>query len=79
MKRDEMMLMLGGIQSDLKAIKKSQSGSTRRLNSIDGRLRGLEIKSARIGGISGGVSGGVISVGIALILESMKSLAKGGT
>ena len=69
MRRDELMLLLGEIKSELSSVKASVEG-------IDTRLRKVEINSAKIGGTYGAVA----SVGVALLIEGAKSLlqVKGG-
>lgn len=59
----------GAVAAKLEAIKENQDRHEGKLDHIDGRLRSIETKSA----LTGGVAGGVMSVGIAMIMEFLKS------
>lgn len=77
MRRDELMLMLGEIRTDLSSIKETVGKQNLQLTAIDTRLRNVEISSAKIGGTVGAVA----AVGVAILIEGAKSLlsVKGGT
>ncbi|HEC20660.1 MAG TPA: hypothetical protein ENI97_15195 [Gammaproteobacteria bacterium] len=65
----ELMRALGRIEGQLKGVHSRLDANDSKLDSIDGRLRMTEIRSARNGAVFGSAAG----VGIALIVESIKS------
>jgi hypothetical protein len=73
---EDHLLLLGEIKGKLDLVIDNQVTSDarveQRLDSIDERLRAVEIKAAVNGAVSGAVTGGVISVGISLLIESLK-------
>ena len=62
---------LGSISAKLDGLQQGQEAHTRKLDSMDERLRTVERRSA----VNGGVAGGVVGVTIALI----KSQFSGGS
>lgn len=66
---NEIMRALGRIEGQLKGVHSRLDTNETKLDSIDGRLRAAEVKSARNGAVFGSAAG----VGIALIVESIKS------
>ena len=68
MMKDDHLVMLGHIKGQLEGIQKEQVAQGVTLTKVDGRLRHVERKSAMIGA----GSGGIISVGIAVIIETIK-------
>ena len=82
--RSQELLLLGEIKGLVQGLKEGQDLQTRRIDAMqctietmDGRLRNVEQKSAVIGA----VSGGAMSIGIALIIEGAKQFlaGRGGT
>ena len=71
---DQHLLLLGEIKGKVEAQDIAMKGHGDLLKSIDGRLRTQEQKAAA----AGAVSGGVVSVGIALLIEGLKSWAGRG-
>jgi hypothetical protein len=68
-------IMLGRIDGKLDGIAEHLQRQDKRLDTIDERLRVVEQKAA----IAGAMSGGAMSVGVALIIEGIKSwLGRGG-
>lgn len=59
---------LGEISATLKSIKEGQERQQKTLDTMDGRLRKVEVKSA----INGAVSGGVMAVVIGIIKDTFK-------
>jgi archaellum component FlaC len=80
MERDELML-LGRIDGKIDGIKNHLNQQDDRMDrqdasikALDERVRGLEQRAA----VAGAISGGAISVGIALLAESIKQwMARG--
>lgn len=82
--KEEVMLLgkidgkLDGIQSHMNRqdarLDQFERRVTERLDGMDGRLRDVEKKSAVIGA----VSGSAVSVGIALLIEGVKTWMRGG-
>ena len=62
------LLMLGEIKGKLDGIEKKLDTHGKVTNSIDGRLRKVEQRSAVIGATSGGIMG----LGVALIIQAIK-------
>jgi hypothetical protein len=65
---DEHTLLLGEIKGKLDLVISGQTDTNERLGDIDTRLRDVERKAAT----HGAVAGGVVSVGIALLAETLK-------
>lgn len=61
------LLLLGEIKGRLDHIQNDQEVIIRKLDSVDSRLRAVEVKSA----VSGAVTGGIVSVAIALIKQRL--------
>jgi len=72
-----LMLMMGEIRGELKGIRDSQTRQDEKLDTIDGRLRKVEIKAALNGAVTGSISGGIVGLGIFLIKESAKNIVNG--
>jgi hypothetical protein len=70
--RDQQLLMLGEIKGIVQALKSGQDSLHSRLEAMDGRLRSVEQRAA----VTGAVSGGVMGVGVALIIESVRSFLR---
>lgn len=68
MSADEHTLLLGEIKGKLDLVISGLGNQGQQLSSIDTRLRKVETKAA----LNGAVSGGLVSVGVALIIESGK-------
>lgn len=62
---------LGSISAKLDGLQKGQDAHSKKLDSMDDRLRAVERKSA----LNGGVAGGVVAVAVGLI----KSQLSGGS
>ena len=75
MNNNEIGLILGEIRGELKGIHQAQSKQHAKLESIDGRLRTVESKAARNGLVMGATAG----VGVALLVETIKSVFTNGT
>lgn len=80
----ESAFLLGKLDGKLDQVIKSQEQQAAdlklqdaklngRLDSIEVRLRNVEISEAKSGAISGAISGSVVSIGIALIVEGFKA------
>ena len=74
--RSQELLLLGEIKGIVQGLKEGQDLQTRRIDTMqgsiekmDGRLRVVEQKAA----VVGAVSGGAMSVGVALIIEGLKT------
>lgn len=65
---DEHTLLLGEIKGKLDLVIANQSAQDEKLDGLDTRLRTVERKAA----MNGAVSGGLVSVGVALMIESAK-------
>lgn len=65
------LIMLGQIDGKLDGLQRHLVAQDARLDNIDNRLRAVEQKAA----VAGAVSGGVMSVGVALLIEGLKSWA----
>ncbi|MBL1321547.1 MAG: hypothetical protein COA63_010880 [Methylophaga sp.] len=66
----DVLLLLGEIKGELKGMNKRLE----KIDTLDNRLRDVEVKAAKNGAISGGVAG----IGIALIVEGAKAVFKHG-
>lgn len=64
--------LLGEISGKLTQIQQQQATQTAALEKLDERLRQQETKSAALGALSGGV----VSIGVALVIESLKDWVK---
>jgi len=71
--RDQQLLMLGEIKGIVQSLKSGQDLMNNRLDSMDERLRSVEQRAA----VSGAISGGVMGVGMALIVESVRTWLRG--
>jgi len=60
--------MLGEMKGKLEMVIANQERHDSRFDSIDGRLRKVETKSA----LTGALSGGIVSIGVALMIEKGK-------
>lgn len=79
--RTQELILLGEIKGIVQGLKDGQDAMGRRVDdmqqsieSMDGRLRAVEQRSAVIGA----VSGGAISIGMAFIIEGLKQLMHKG-
>lgn len=76
--RDQQLLMLGEIKGLVESLKTGQNQTMERLDRMDDRLRKVEQRAA----VNGAVSGGIMGVGMALVVETlrswMRSTGKGG-
>lgn len=66
--------LLGQIHGIVQSLKDGQDAMSERLDSLDARLRAVEQRAA----LTGAVSGGVISVGVTLLIETMRGWMRGG-
>lgn len=66
--------ILGQIHGRLQGIEAAQTTQATALKTIDDRLRDQEVTSAKFGALSGGA----VSIGIALMAESLKNWLAGG-
>lgn len=73
--RTQELLLLGEIKGIVQGLKDGQDAMSRRVDvmqesieSMDGRLRAVEQRSA----VVGAVSGGAVSVGMAFLVEGLK-------
>lgn len=71
---NEVMLLLGEIKGELTGIKGGLARQDEKLDAIDNRLRGVEIKAA----VSGSVAGGIMAVGVSLITASIQAVTGHG-
>ena len=67
--RDQQMLLLGEIKGLVQALATGQDAMRSRLDAMDARLRHVEQRAA----VSGAVSGGAMGVGVALLVESVRT------
>lgn len=63
-------LLLGEIKGKLEALASTVDSMDGKLDSIDSRVRTLETRAAG----AGAIAGTIVSVGIAVIIEKLKSL-----
>lgn len=71
MNRDEMMVLLGEIKSDVEHIKHNHGA---KLERIDTRLSAVEQRAA----VNGTITGAIAAVGVSVIAASVKGLTGGG-
>lgn len=69
MDQDQIALMLGEIRGDLKSLNNRVVGQSKKLDSIDKRLRAAEMNAAG----TGAVVGAVVAIGTSLIAATFKS------
>lgn len=65
---DEQSRSLGRIEGKLDMLISQQTDTNTRLDTMDGRLRNVEMRAAT----NGAVAGGLVSVGVALLIEKGK-------
>ncbi len=67
---DEHTLLLGEIKGKLDLVIAGQVTTNQRLDSVDGRLRTVERKAS----VNGAVAGGIVSIGVAIAIEKLKTV-----
>ena len=67
----EISRALGTIEGRLKGIENNTSAHTQELKSIETRLRTVEVRSARMGALTGGVFGLITSIVASLLRTRM--------
>lgn len=72
MNESDQNFTLGRIDGKLDLVIKNQKAVDAKLTEMDQRLRNVEVTAAK----AGAISGTVVSIGIALIVESFKGLIK---
>jgi hypothetical protein len=72
MNASDQNFSLGRLDGKLDLVIKNQGTQDAKLTEMDQRLRNVEVSAAK----AGAISGTVVSIGIALIVESFKGLMK---
>jgi hypothetical protein len=70
MNESDQHFTLGRIDGKLDQVIQSQKSQDLQLNEMDARLRNVEVSAAK----AGAISGTIVSVGMALIVESFKAI-----
>ncbi len=73
MEQTDIAMLLGQLKGGQEVILANQAAQSKQLESMDARLREQERKSAALGALSGGI----VSVGVALVVEGLKSWSGG--
>ena len=68
---DEVLRAIGKLEGKVDILLEQQKSVSSKLDDQDARLRGVETKGA----VYGTIGGGVVSIGISLLVASLKSKA----
>lgn len=64
---DELMRILGRLESKVDGLTEGQGRLETRMDSLDTRLRAVEVSSAKSGAVAGGIAGVLMALGVDLL------------